>query len=364
MKNIMVLVIALLTGTSHVYANTEFESVFVTTGFWTDANEAEHEFLYSLDLTADHHFDEFGLFAWAEYSRTPKPFGISNLFGNTSGDAGTTASGTGNGRLQLSSLFFHTLDKKADYQWQVGLIEVSTLIDTSSISNDEVSQFLSSTFVNNLTINFPDYALSARLEAHDWLQDSVVRLVVSSGMGMSDSESATYSEAFDVFETNNGVFYAAEILHQQADWLLNAGYWRNTNHALSEADNTTPAQWHESGSGYWLGAERPIGEGTIHFRFGSANVDETGSVAVNNEITQFSSISWQQPLTMPGVSNATASIGYADMQTVNGDEQHIEGYIRFSVLDELYLSPSFQWLQTQEADGAVMIWGIRTEFWF
>ena len=97
---------------------------------------------------------------WALYlegNTTPRTDGVSTVIGESNADAGTALDEIRRGRVQISVLdYTHNWD--ATRSLTVGMIDASSYLDVSRIANDENTQFLGVSFVNNPTIQFPDYA--------------------------------------------------------------------------------------------------------------------------------------------------------------------------------------------------------------
>ena len=77
-------------------------------------------------------------------------------------------------------------------------VGASLLKDRSSLANDEVAEFLSLPMVNNLTIVFPDYALSGFYQDVNAFDGFGYRVVLSSSHGFADNDSGSYKQLTDV----------------------------------------------------------------------------------------------------------------------------------------------------------------------
>ena len=303
------------------------------------ANKAgtDSEALYSLDLELEHHFSSFGVFLWLEHSSDPKVNGVSAHFEGANSDAGTTSGkvkgGRVTGRSQLSSLYlFGDVDTLGEPGWQVGLMEVSTLIDSSQVANDEVSQFLSASLVNNQTIAFPDYALTGRLQDLTAFEHLGYRLVLGSAAGLAENE-GNYAELWSFEFSDKGVFAAAELVHSGHSHQAGLGYWKNS------ADDV-------QAYGVYLSLDYLGALGDINVRYGQASsqldLKQHPDAAWPS---QFLSLSFETKV-ITGVLNPGV-LGYGMSFTrFDGAHQDInrewEIYYRLPLYKNIYLTPSIQ----------------------
>lgn len=96
------------------------------------------------------------------------------MLGEVNGDAGSALNGNGDGRLQISELRY-ALPVRDFGTLSFGLLDPTAFLDTTShanptagpdfsgIANDETTQFLGNSFVNNPVVEFPDYTLGAAI---------------------------------------------------------------------------------------------------------------------------------------------------------------------------------------------------------
>jgi hypothetical protein len=318
------------------------------------------EYLYSLDLDLTLQFDGWGAYGWVEYAKTTDANSVSNRFENTNADAGTAVHNQGGGRAQLSEFYLYgNTDSEGNHGWKLGLTEVTTLVDTSALANDEVSQFLSLELVNNMTISFPDYALAAMVQELSWngLEDFGYRLVVSSSHGVQDSaepsdEIQSYPELFDVTAHDKGVFGAGELLFTTKAYEANVGYWNNSGSNAS-------ANW-----GLYSGVDYFADVGSFNLRYGWASADD-------DEAEQFYSIAYQRD-----IAGGTLAGGFTLTRFNKADDslvRHLEVYYRKELLNNVFITPMVQWASGMKlGDGDEIydfvetnywLFGLRLEFW-
>ena len=162
-----------------------------------------------------------------EYSQTPDEQGkaMFALF-ESSADVLTTQDANEAGRAQVSTFYWQTsaitLDKEP--QLILGLIDIEGSIDTNDIANDENTQFLLPSLVNNSSVYTPDYTLGARYtwQASD---ESVGYLILlSRGQGLADRQ-GNYADT--IFQGNSQIFIASQIHWPFASGRVHFGIWRN-----------------------------------------------------------------------------------------------------------------------------------------
>lgn len=303
----------------------EFNTTIATTHQSADPNTIASENLYSLDLTYTQQFDGFGVHGWAEYSKSTKANGVSAILEYANADAGTTTVSNG----QISELYlFGGVDNTGDPSWRFGINEVTTLVDRSDLANDEIEQFLSLGLVNNLTIAFPDYALSGFYQDLDVFDEFGYRWVVSSSHGLADNEGGSYTELVDVDDSNKGFFSAFEWVFDSKDYQANLGYWKNSG---------------AGEDGFYSGLDYFAETGKLNIRYGVADV-------LPDNPEQFASAAWQQP-----IYGGQLALGYTFTRfnrLSNSVLRQAELYYRRSITELLYLTPSLQWFSGANINGA------------
>ncbi|WDD98060.1 hypothetical protein [Thalassomonas actiniarum] len=310
----------------------------VTTSYQgTNKAGVNSEALYSLDLELEHHFDNFGVLLWLEHSSDPKVNGVSANFENANSDAGTTSGKVKGdittGRSQISAFyFFGDQDALGESGWQFGLMEVSTLIDSSEIANDEVSQFLSAGLVNNSTIAFPDYALSGRLQDLSAFDSLGYRLVLSSAAGLAENN-GNYSDLLSLKPGSKGVFAAAELVHRGHSHQAGLGYWKNS------ADDV-------QAYGVYLSLDYLGPYGDINVRYGQAS--SLLDVAQKPDTawpSQFVSLSFETKVNTGALNPGVLGYGMS-FTRFDGAHHQIqrewEVYYRLPLYKNIYFTPSIQ----------------------
>ena len=327
----------------------------LTTTYQVDNQPLDNtEYLYSIDLDLTVQFDGWGAYGWLEYARSTDAKSVTNRFENTNADAGTAVDKQGKGRAQLSEFYLYgNTDSEGNHGWKVGLSEVTTLVDTSAIANEEVSQFLSLELVNNMTISFPDYALSAMVQDLSWNghENFGYRLVASSSHGVQDSTDPdeidkiqSYTELFDVTAKDKGVFGAGELLFKTKVYEANVGYWHNSGSNAS-------ANW-----GLYSGVDYFSDVGNFNLRYGWAS-------AQKEQAEQFYSIAYQRD-----IAGGTLAGGYTLTRFNQADDvHHLEVYYRKELSDKVFVTPMVQWASGMTLgdwdETNYWLFGLRLEFW-
>lgn len=317
----------------------QFEGTFVGTYQKLDSNEVNDELLFSLDLTYQYQFEGVGVFAWFEYAEPTDNNEVSAYNENYNADAGTITAKNG----QFSEFYLYgQLDDNGEPSWRFGINEVTTLIDRSSLANDEVAEFLSLPMVNNLTIAFPDYALSGFYQDVNAFDGFGYRVVLSSSHGFADNDSGSYKQLTDVGSDGKGVFSAVELVFERKHYDAYIGYWKNSADASGE-------------SGFYGTLDYFLKRDKLNFRYGEAD-------AQNGNAEQFFSAAWQR-----NVAEGILSLGYSFTrfnQVNDAIMRAAELYYRKAVSEQLFVSPALQWGNGNGYNGDDVLLSIRLEYGF
>ena len=151
----------------------------------TSDDRIRREVVGSADLFLDLHLGPATVHVYVEAGSSPSRGGVSQLLGEANTDAGTALDARRRGRLQISEAkLLLPLGKRATLTG--GLLDATGYLDVSRIANDENLFFLGVPFVNNPTIEFPDYALGVVLERP---------AAPSGGLGLSGLLTSSYGLA-------------------------------------------------------------------------------------------------------------------------------------------------------------------------
>lgn len=287
------------------------------------------------------------LHAHVEANTTPRKDGVSAFIGEANANAGTALNSRDHGRLQISEFYYEFGDEALSAA--IGLIDVKAFLDTSAIANNERSQFLSATLVNNATIEFPDYTLGAAAVAGGEGMRPSLTIVAASSHGLGDNAKRAYPELFRMGNSGKGVFAAAELgwsvpaLGQ--DGALRAGAWTNTaDHSSLNGASTT-----ERNAGLYGVADGRIAETGWNLRAGLADQDVSAAAwFVGGALEHpFGPVTAGLGLTHTGVSDK-AGAG-------TGNMTQAELYVKYDFSEQVHLTPSLEWVRNPGFDSTASI---------
>lgn len=319
-----------------------------------DDDRVDSELIGSLDLVATL---EAGYGLWTlriEGNTTPSGGHVAALFGEANGDAGSALDRNGKGRLQVSELLYSQPTEHGEFA--VGLLDMTGFLDASIVANDETAQFLAAGFVNNPTIEFPDYTLGAVFNRTPEQPGFGYIAALGSSNGLGDNPKASYSELVDVSDKSKGVFGALELSWNRETMIYRLGAWINSADHAELAGASTD----ENNAGLYLSADWLNGPLTANMRLGIA--DKTVS-----EAAEFVAIAGAYQ-----VDKITYGLGFAltgasgDLSGDVDDTRQVEMYVRFDVCENVRITPSVQWLENSgfdasnaDFDDSVLVTGVR-----
>jgi hypothetical protein len=300
-------------------------------------NQVENstETLYSINIALDYRVNELGLAMMLEQSSRTKTSGANDYFPLANSDAGTTTK-----RTQLSEMFIYGSLEEQQPGWQFGLAEVTTLIDNSEIANDEDSQFLSAGLLNNMTIMFPDYAISARFQDLKAFGNKGYRLIISSGAGMAENE-GSYSDLLSIGSSGKGVFSAVELVTQGKNYQAKLGVWQNTH---PEAAQT----------GVYIGMDVTTQVVDVNFRYGQLTGSANANQLSEDNVDEFFAVAFHKE-----IAGVDLGLGYnisRHQQVIYASSkgtfyQAAEAYYRMDLENNVFITASLQWIaSSQERD--------------
>ena len=132
-----------------------------------DDNRVDEEWSASLDIFGTLRHGNGEWLIYIEGSTAPDDNGVSSRYPTANADAGSVIDRDGDDSVQISE-FNYTFALKPGRTLMLGIIDPSGWLDRSRAANDENLHFLNGSFVNNATIEFPDYTPGAVLR---WLGD-------------------------------------------------------------------------------------------------------------------------------------------------------------------------------------------------
>ena len=264
--------------------------------------------------------------------------------------------------LRLTEIWYEHIWLGEHLRFRGGKVDLTTDFDASEVANSETDQFLSSGFVNNLAVEFPDdNGFGAMLWAspHDLLDI---------GIGVADADADwdnVFNDVFSIVELD----FKPKIAERQGNYRI-YGWFNGKDHD----DLKEPAKTKEDNYGYGVSLDQDITEiVTLFARYGwqmgrVSQVEHAWSAGL-----QCSGKFYGREDDTLGLAYGMAIIGddWKDVDRGNGintgDEHHVELYYNLKVNDHLNISPDIQWVKNPNGDrdnDDVWAFGIRAQLSF
>lgn len=311
----------------------------------TDEDRVDDEATASIDLFFTTIIGPGELFVFAEGNTSLKNNGLANRIPEANADAGTALDNNGDGRLQISELRY-ALPVGENTQLIGGLLDPTAFLDASGpatslisftgVANEETTQFMGASFVNNPTIEFPDYTLGLELDHNPENGAPGVHLLIAGSNGLADNADRSYSDLFDVGDNGKGVFAAAELYwHPKNKMFIRAGAWTNTrDHAELSANSQSAKNF-----GFYGLLDGALGDGAFNIRVGWADPDVSPAET-------FVALAAEHPLVPANIGLGIARIGASDRLGSGTDNSiQAEAYARFAINQYLHISPDIQYIK-------------------
>ena len=299
----------------------------------SDDDNINNELTFSSDLVFTWSLYQDSFYLYLEAYNSPKNNAISSVLPEANADAGSAIDKDLKGRIQISELGYrHFIDQSQFLTF--GLIDISNYFDQSRIASDENTQFLGVTFVQNPTIEFPDYTLGMVYE-NAIQTDLVFRTAVTSSHGISDNPNLSYSQLININSDNKGLFLISSLSQHFGDWLFKGGVWLNT--ADHQTLNNSAADKNNYG-GYLLTGYQ-VNEHGINIRLGTSK--ESISFAQH-----FIGVSYQYKQAFWAFGLGAAKIFLSDSisNSTNKDTQQLETYVRYKINSNFLITTDIQYL--------------------
>jgi len=284
----------------------------------------------------------------------------SGLYDELSGFSGPNADAIGgDSDFEISELWYEHRFKDTGVVTTFGKLDVTRWFDTNAAANDENSQFLADVFVNNIAVEFPDYAYGGRLTISlNEISD------ISFGALEADSD---FEDIFDENFLIAEIDFRPIINRRQGNYRIYG--WHNSDDKTAFAD---PSDDRENGYGLGLSIDQEITNAlTVFTRFGWQDDDVYEVEYAWSFGLQLSGCLWGREEDMFGIAYGRADIGedYQDCLRAAGlrtaaAEDTFEAYYRFRVNDYLTLSPDIQFADNMagmDNEDSVFILGMRAQ---
>ena len=309
----------------------------------SDDKRTESELTASADLFATLPTDRGEWLLYIEASSSPKANGVSAFYPTVNGDASSVLTGNGEGGIQISE-FNYTFRLKGDRSLMLGLIDPSAWLDRGRIANDENRHFLNGSFVNNATIEFPDYTVGGvfRILSNDRRPE--LTLILSGSDGIADVPDRSYQDLLDINADGRGIFLGAGAswLFDRLSWRVGA-WLRNDDHEVAGNADETEINYGAYGVYGWQ-----FGLNALNLRVGIANPDV--SVA-----DRFVAAAYQRKtrLGLLGIGIAHSNISREFRVTDRDSALDSEIFFRIPILDGSgHITPSVQYVEAPGLDTA------------
>jgi len=231
--------------------------------------------------------------------------------------------------------------------------------DGNAVANDETAQFLSTGFVNNIAVDFPEdngFGAEIWLAPCSWLDV---------GVAIAEAD-ADWDNVFD------DLFYIGQVNLKPTLWGRPGTYrffaWRNdTDHELLTEpvldpddpflDDSAPSN-DNAGKGLGVSCDQELADGlTAFFRYAVQDHDIYMVERAWSAGFQIDGKSWARPDDVLGAAYGVAELGCEGAQIVKAelgnpkDEIHIELYYNIFANDHLQISPDVQYVRNAMGSG-------------
>ena len=343
-----------------IASDVSFEGATTVTYQNSSDSRLDDELLMSLDMVAHRRIGKGQLTLYVEASATPQSNGIGLQVPEANGDAASAIDDNGKGRFQVSELNYTCVQTPSCISF--GLLDLSAFADLSRLANDESTQFLNNSFINNPTIAFPDY--TPGMVIHNDFTDTRpgYTWLIGASHGLGDNPDRSYSELLDVSADGKGVFTLLELYTPISWGLLRAGGWYSSADHPSLYNSRSDLNNH----GIYFLLDGATGSIPWSLRLGAANQDVS-------ETARFISIAAERSL---GKATLGLALGYSRLSDrlsdpALDDRSELEMYARFILAEGFSLTPSIQVIENSQFDSSesrydspIGIVSLRSNYYF
>ena len=361
-------VLAILAVSGYARAEIAFEAGTTMVGQQTSKqnNTINKDVIGSIDLVMDADIGPGTLHLYLEGSTTPS-VSASSVIAGSNLDAGTAVDRNGKGRIQLSEIAYDfDLDTM---NFSIGVQDLTAFADATAVSNDEGSQFLAGSLVNNSSIAFPDYAPSI-VFAYGGEGSINATALVANAYGLGDNPNANYADLFKFGRDENsnlkkGVFVLGEV-RVPSGINVTLGAWLRTSELPQHLGGGNKSR----AFGVYADADGMVSENTLW----SARVG-WNSAKCTDEITTHASFAVEHSyrddhVIALGVAWDGLSSDYKSTFANAGNATVAELYYRWQINEYLAISPDVQYWHNANnrsistvgvAGGNAWVYGLRLQ---
>jgi len=311
----------------------------------------DDEFSGSIDLVATFPLHKGTITLYLEGSTTPEGNGVGSWFPEANADLGTALDDDGKGRIQVSALHYNV--DTGNSVLTLGLLDATGFFDRSGVANDETRQFLGTSFVNNPTIEFPDYHLAAAWHYQASSNRPGFTVLAGSSHGLGDNE-GNYGRLSELDARNKGLFTALELYGYASGTTWRLGAWHN-----GASHPNLDGRGNSSNRGVYTSVDFDLHDQKWNIRAGWADPSVSLARGFISLSTEQGRDHWHW--------GAAFSRTWASAGTDASDILHAEVYARYEVFPGLEISPDLQWIRNSgfiRGRGDAWIAGIRTTWLF
>lgn len=264
---------------------------------------------------------------------TPRNKGVSSALPEVNAAVGESLDGNDHGRIVAWQLFYeHDLGPGS---LAVGLIDPTGWLDGNDVANDEFTQFLGASFVNNLTIDFPSATTGVAYNA-GLTQGFRLTALAANASGIEPD----YAQAFELGKDGNGVFGALELQWTGAGLVANLGGWVNTRHHDSDSDGIDDDRLKDAAArGVYGNLEGGLGAGQWNLRLGWADASVQPAAG-------FAALAYTYPLGQTVLGAGVARTFASDrIDAPHEDLAQAEVYARIPLGKGFTVSPDLQYIE-------------------
>ncbi len=294
---------------------------------------------------------------------------------------GVNDDAAGDRSFDITELWYeHSFTKDGDLLLRIGKLDLTggfeckgcpVAFDSSFFANDETSQFLNPTLVNNPTIPFPDNGLGAILFYSP--ADSDLFMAFGVADVQADARTTGFGTAFD---GDNDFFYIFETgftyMVDSKPGVYRVGLWHDHQPKAAEDAPET----HNGDTGFYLTFDQKLTRESMEdnqglgafFRYGYAPQK-------TNDITQFFSGGLAYEGLLDGRDQDVFAIGYsrgnisnqADTTYPEDHESIYEAYYNIQITPAINITPSVQYIVNPGADNTAddaIVFAVRAQLAF
>lgn len=327
-------------------ANAAWEGGFTVVYQATNDERIDAEATASIDLMGSWETRRGAWFVYIEASSATRDDGISAAYPTANADAGSVLAQDDVGGIQVSELNY-TFSANPARTLTVGLIDPTAWLDRSRITNDENLHFVNGSFVNNATIEFPDYTLGFVSEWRARPGVPQLTLIVTGSDGIADTPDRSYQNLLDVTSDERGVFLGLGASWLYDRWSLRLGAWgRSDEHDVVNRPGSEEGNY----GAYGVVTYRDGGT-AFNLRAGAANprvsvAGEFVALAVEREFSG--------GLFGAGIARTTIADGFRTSATASATDAEV--FFRLPIFRGAgHLTPSVQYIRNPDfnATGSV-----------